>query len=577
MNAITLTLPKETYKQKISQKSELLDKVVMGYSRVIKYGISEWTTRGIFSIGKAYEDFALALFKQQRPESLSLDERLALELGIAKAVEEYFVNKAAHFYEQNVKLSIKEKIEDKYVLDSRAKLTSLPYLAGANYLALVEIAQNATTAQKLEGFAQIAKKLETLQKIGPFQERAITLFMKSLENGSMYHQQDESYALASSNITKTSFTVGQTYADIAVTAREAPVPGAFDPYEGFVYKTKLLKQIETYEDKSLENYLRTVKIAEAYKIEDDYVKQTRNALARLLFERGRCYDVLAITAFRTPPYPSKATEPEKEEYKGRFEEIGLQFQENAYEAYKTIIEYAKRNYTTGDYVTHAYIRMFQASPKIFGVKSEKTATLSIKSDGEWKCIADTNRGWATLEYNDALWKPVQKVSLPPGTVITGLPDKTVQPMWFGETNPSSQQFLPQVAFRRVFYNYDMLKQADLYITGIDDQTVYLNEQLLLPSAADTFDFRTAKHWDLMGKMREGKNLLAVYVKNNMRIGCGLLPLLTYTVVMAEYLPQPPGVQTPLDVKKVAEGTWTFPGITNFSVTPAIAPEKGKQP
>jgi len=209
MNKVALSQPRETYKRQLNVKMDELEKAVASYSRVVGYQISEWTTRSVFQIGQAYEDFAVGIFKQERSKNLPLEERLALELGIAKAVEEYFVGKAAHFHEQNIKLGIKEKIEDKYILQSRKKLTSLPLLAGENYLALVDIAQSTANIQKLDGFALMARKLDILQKIAPFQERAIGLFLKSMELGSQYQELDESYAKASSLITKTSFTVGE--------------------------------------------------------------------------------------------------------------------------------------------------------------------------------------------------------------------------------------------------------------------------------------------------------------------------------------------------------------------------------
>jgi tetratricopeptide (TPR) repeat protein len=574
MNKIAFTLPKENYKRQLKNKSDILDNVIAGYSRVIKYQISEWTTRSIFAIGQAYEDFAVAIFKQERPQNAGVEERLALELGIAQAVEEYFVNKAAHYHEENVKLGLKEKLEDKYVLDSRQKLTSLPFLAGQNYLTLVDIAQGTQGGQKLEGFALIAKKLETLQKIGPFQERAIALFLKCLENGSRYQAQDEFYAKASSLITKTAFTVGQTYADIASTAREAPIPGTFDPYEAFVYKTKLLKQIETYEEKSLENYLRTLKIAEAYKVDDDFVRQTRTKLPQLLFLRGRCYDVLCITAFADPPFPKNSTEAEKEEYRARFEEIGLSFQQNAFDAYKSILAYAQQNYATGEYVTHAYVRMYQKSPKEYGVKHDKTETRVVSSGPEWKCSADSAPGWTALEFNDEKWAVAHKTTASAAAIMTNFPFKSQAPMWFGEGDPKSAGYkpAPSSCFRRVFFNYDMLKDGQLWVAGMEEYAVFLNEKQLVPAPGDSADWTKAKNWDLMGKLRDGKNVLALRATANTKAGYGVMPYCTYTVSTNEYLPQPPGSTTPLDPKQVAEGAYAFPAIANFPV-PAAAVKK----
>ena len=348
MKKVQLSSQKNLYRKQLSQKSDLLDKTLESYSRVVKFNISEWTTRSVFQIGQAYEDFAFGIFKQERPASATLDEQIALELGIAQAVEKYFVDKAIHFHEQNVKLGIKEKIEDKYVLQSRQKLTYLPYAAGENYLSLVEIAKRAQEKGKLEGFALIANKLQVLQKIGPFQEKAIDLFLKCLENGTTYQEFNEFYKKASTNITKSSFVVGETYADVVKIARDAPIPENFDAYEKFVYKTKLLKQIEDYENQAFTNYLKTVKIAEAYKIFDESVRNSQESMAKLLFNKARCLDLLCSSSFTSPPFPNNINEAEKEEYKVRFEEIGLKFQEQAFEIYKSILDFSAQNYASGE-------------------------------------------------------------------------------------------------------------------------------------------------------------------------------------------------------------------------------------
>ena len=342
---------------------------MVGYSRVVKYKISEWTIGALYQIGQSYEDFAVGIFKQERPKNLTLEKSLALEMGIAKAVEEYFIENALRSHEQNVKLGIKEKIENKNILNSRKKLTYLPYAAGENFLALLNITKGMDNNKSLTGFALIAHKLQTLQKMAPFQERAIGLFLKCLEMGSMYQEYNEIYKKASSLITKTSFIVAETYGEVAEIARSAPIPKDFNEYEKFVYKTKLLKQIEEYEENALSNYLKTVKISQAYNISDEYVQKTKMAIPKLLFNRGRCYDLLCISAFRDPPYPANINEAEKEEYRAQFEEIALTYQEQAFEIYRGILDYTKQEYAEGDYVDHAYVRLYQNYPEELGVKT----------------------------------------------------------------------------------------------------------------------------------------------------------------------------------------------------------------
>jgi hypothetical protein len=403
MKKIALPENRSLYKRSLSQKSTLLDKAVSAYVKTLQFKILEWTTRTVCQLGQLHEDFATGIFMQERPQQLSLEDRISLELGIAKAVEQYLVEKSLHYHEQNVKLSIKEKIEDKSVLESRRKLTYLPYFAAENYLALVEIIKNVTKSEKQEGFALIAKKLQMYQKIAPFQEKAIDLFLKSLEMGSTYMEQDEYYKKSTNTVTGIAFTVGETYYDIVSIARDAPVPATFNPYERFVYKTKLIKQTEDYENQALTNYLKALKISEAYAIEDDNIKSARERIAELLFKRARCYDLLCLSAFNAPPYPPGINAAEQEEYKYRFEEIGLKFQEQAFTIYREVLEYEQKHYASGKYVTDAYVRLFQNFPDEIGTITDELVSTGISSGNQWKCTTDSVISWSDFECSDSAW------------------------------------------------------------------------------------------------------------------------------------------------------------------------------
>lgn len=574
-NKIKLTLPRTAYKKQLKAKSDILEKVIQEYSKVLQYNISEWTTRSIYQIGQAYEDFALSVFQQERPENVSLKERLALELGIAKAVEEYFVNHAMHYHEQNVKIGIKENIEDKYILNSKKKLTYLPFMAGDNYLQLVNIALQSENLSNLDGFALIAQKLQMLQKIAPFQEEAIDLFLKCLELGTMYQEFNEFYKKASELITKTSFTVGETYADISTIAREAPIPQSFDPYERFVYKTKLLKQIETYEDNALTNYLKTVKIAEAYNINDDYVIKTKTQLSKLLFNRGRCYDLLCINLFTDPPYPSNTSDAEKDEYRARFEEIALRFQEQAFEIYKGILEYSEKKYATGEYLNHAYVRLYQNFPSEYGVKNEKIDNKSISSGSQWKCTNDSVAGWLDLEFDDSKWHHVSKENYDTSISISGFPGKIPTPMWLSPSKPTTGSPKPdKVFFRRTFYIDNSPHEADLFLSAFDNFSVYLNGEKLQADSSSSVQQYSTKKWNIMGRLRNGKNNLSIKVTNNNKTNYGLFVYLSLSLSSSEYLPVFPGTKDPVDKKKVEEGAYVFPYIKNFSLNRDITAGNG---
>jgi hypothetical protein len=212
------------------------------------------------------------------------------------------------------------------------------------------------------------------------------------------------------------------------------------------------------------------------------------------------------------------------------------------------------------------------------VKSEKTDTRILTSGPEWKCSTDTVTNWSGLEFNDTVWKQVQKMKQQPSVALTGFPDKVPPAMWSGDGTPGSPQYAPapHLAFRRVFFNYDVLKDANLTVIGIDDYTVYFNEKRLEPQPGDTADWTKAKTWNLMGKMRDGKNVLAIYVTNNIRMGYGLMPLISYTVSTSEFLPQPPQSVSPLDPRQAAEGAYRFPAIANFAIPAAQVNKKQGQ-
>jgi TolA-binding protein len=566
MAAVTLGTPRNQYKKQLSEKSDLLDKAVEAYVKVAALNIQEWTTRAIFQIGQVYEDFAIGIFSQDRPGGLSIDQRIAFELGIAEAVEKYFIDKALPFHERNVKLGIKEHLEDRYILQSRRKLTYLPSIAAENYLALVEITRTSEQNQQLDGFALIARKLQLFQKIAPFQERAIALFLRCLELGTTYQEHNDFYKKASESITGISFSVGETYADVVTIARDAPIPDGFDDYERFVYKSKLLKQITGYEDQALENYLKTIKIAEAYKLDDQSVKEARGRIAQVLFNRGRCYDLLCVNAFSRPPFPAGIDDAEKEEYRARFEEIGLRYQEQAFDIYKYELDLAKQGYAAGDYVTHAYIRLYQNFPEEYGSKEEQMIQTAISSGSQWRVKSDSFPQWYALTFNDSSWSKAQRAAVT-STAIEGFPGNTPIPMWFGKGSPDSTatyQPFQTVYFRRTFSTDQMPHKAMLYLAANGILDIYFNGEFLGSHAFLPNEQQTAIVQDLMGKIRNGTNVLAVRAKSN-ETARALYPLLLLTVGTDVPLPKPPGFSEPLSLEAARVDKYVFPPIKNFTL------------
>jgi len=564
MTAIALGSQDGQYRKRLAAKSDMLDECIAAYAAVIKFNLSDWTTRAVYQIGQAYEDFAIGIYSQERPSGTSLDARIALELGIAQAVDKYFMEKALSFHERNVKIGISEKLEDKFVLESRRKLTYLPYVAAENYLTIVEITRGAQRSEKLDGFALIANKLGLFQKIAPFQKRAIELYLQCLEKGTSYQEQDEFYKKASASITGLSLSVGKTYAEVVGIARDAPVPPGFDDYEMFVYKTKLLRQIEGYEDQALENYLKTIKIAEAYRIADSSVGQARESIAELLFNRGRCYDLLCNAAFSHPPFPRNIDEAEQEEYKVRFEEIGLKFQEQAFDIYKNILEFAEKSYALGPYVTHAYIRLYQNYPEKYGVKKQQMVQTAISSGSQWKTSRGQVADWSTFAFNDSSWEKAGRAPIPTLT-ITGFPGNVPIPMWYevkeGE-NAKGDSAQP-VLFRRMFSMTELPAAAQLYLAAQGRVDIYCNTEKVVSDTLLRYDTGILTV-SLAGHLRTGQNLIGIRVTPPDIAGFGIYPLLLMTVGTNIPLPQPPGYDTPMSAAQAEIDSYHFPFLKNFS-------------
>jgi hypothetical protein len=412
----------------------------------------------------------------------------------------------------------------------------------------------------------IAAKLQTLQKIAPFQERAIALFTKALENGTMYEEKNEFFTKSSTLITKTSYTVAETYASVASIARDAPVPAGLDEYEKFVYKKKVLDQIKEYEDNALMSYLKTMKLAEAYGIEDDYVKKTTIRLPRLLFTAGRCFDLLFQTAVYAPPFPKGISEDEKEEFRERFQEIGVKLQDQAFEFYRAILEFAKQNYAAGEYVNHAYVRLYQDFPEEAGTKNLKVADTVISAGADWKCAGELYPGWSGIEYDDASWARPSDIAWPDTVSVAGFPEKPSSFIWLEDGGGSA----PRACFRKTLYVTDSVQNAQLYVVAGAKYLLYVNGKELTRQSETWAGPGSARMVDLVDILRSGKNVIAVSVMNEGRkMPYGFSSMLVLRTIRAEYLPVFPQTDAVIDRSTVDRERWMFPPLKNFSA-PAAA-------
>jgi len=362
MNTLVLDAQDKQYSAIIKKKSVTLENAISRYTEVIPFGVPELTTRSIFAMGKSYEDFGTALLSQKRDSTQSLPEAVSLELGIARAVEELFIKKALRYHLRNIAYQDLDSAASFYSKKSLDKILYLPYKTGEIYLMIAEISRETAAEENQSTTQRVAIKLEQLQNTVPLLEKAVSYFQQTIALSDSLNIENN-YELQSRRIlTKVNYTVGNTYFDVSATARSAPIPEAFSPYERFIYKRKILTQITAYEQQAQQYYFATIAIC---KMEDTLAvlcKEARQKIAQLLFTQARCQDILALEALYTPPYPEELDSAETEEYQIQFQQWAQTFRRTADSVYTDVDLLAEKGQVEGPYVLHSQVRLLQLYP-----------------------------------------------------------------------------------------------------------------------------------------------------------------------------------------------------------------------
>ena len=274
--------------------------------------------------------------------------------------------------------------------------------------------------------------------------------------------------------------------------------------------------------------------------------------------KARSYDLLCNSTIDNPPLPDGITVEEEEAYKVKFEEIALSYQDEAFSIYRSIIDYYEKKYVDGEFVDYAYARLYQNFPDEYGVRVPEKRAKVITSDSQWKCTKDSSYGWEKIDYNDAAWDRASKEDSLDRSIFSGFEQKPPIAMWDGK-NRSNTLF-----FRRSFYLKDPPLSAELTIAAIDDYEIFINDVKVAKDSSNLGMWQKANSYNLDGKLRKGKNCLAIKVTNTLHMGYGLLPRLKMQVIVDTYLPKFPTSDTTVDKKSLSSERYTFPSIKNFS-------------
>jgi TolA-binding protein len=561
-----ITLDGGDYNLRLKNRIKRIEESVSAYTRVSHYKLIEWTVKAIYRIGEVYEQFGMSLFKRDRPKNLSLNKLLDLEEGIANAIEKYLAIKALEAHEQNVTFGLQYQYEDEWTKRSRQQLTKLPFLTARNYVRLIEIASSTPIGDSIQGAMKlIQKKLERLQLIAPYQDKAIALSLKTLEMAAKYSVDDKFKNDASAAVTKLSFDVGETYAEIVSLARSAPIPAAYDGYKRFFYKVHMLGEgLVEYENLAITSLYKNIKIGEAYGIKDEWITKSKEKIAEVLFTRSLCYEILSNEALRSPPIPAGVTEVETDEYQLQFEDLGYKLQDEAYTIYRDIIDKASKSITAGAFADAAYSRAYLKFPSEVGEKIERDTMITLRSDKDWFFEKEAPGDWWTIDYADSAWKPVSKGVKPDSINPVGF-SESVSAIWGVDSSSGSKTFPSSVYMRRYFRTSTKPRKATLEIAAPGPFELRLNG---LPTARDTMPgsigwYRAKKDPNVATKLENGKNCIAVYVKSDIPSAHSLFFMLTYHDRITDVMPKLPSMEkymTKSDYKKLK---FIFPKIPNF--------------
>ncbi|MBL8025160.1 MAG: tetratricopeptide repeat protein, partial [Fibrobacteres bacterium] len=462
LQAEQITLDGGDYNLKLKNRIKRIEEAVSAYTRVSNYKLIEWTVKAIYRIGETYEQFGTALFKRDRPKNLPLNKLLDLEEGIAAAIEKYLAVKALEAHEQNVNFGLQYQYEDEWTKRSRQQLTKLPNITAKNYVRLIDIASSTPIGDSTQGAMKLIQKtLERLQLIAPYQDKAIALSLKTLEMAAKYDLDDKYKSDASAAVTKLSFDVGETYAEIVALARSAPIPPSYDGYKRFFYKVHLLGEgLVEYENLAITSLYKNIKIGEAYGIKDSWIKKSKEKIAEVLFTRSMCYEILSQEALRTPPIPEGVTDVEAEEYQLQFEDLGYKLQDEAYTINRDILDKAKNGITSGPYADASYSRMFLKFPSEVGEKIERDTMLSIRTEKDWLYIDSADGEWWALDYTDTAWKAAVKGQKPDTVSPAGFLE-TPATIWGADSADGKLEYPQTIFMRRYFRTATTPRKASL--------------------------------------------------------------------------------------------------------------------
>jgi hypothetical protein len=224
-----------------------------------------------------------------------------------------------------------------------------------------------------------------------------------------------------------------------------------------------------------------------------------------------------------------------------------------------------QKYASGEYVTHAYVRLFQNFPEEYGSSREQIGDSVIASPAGWQCSPDTAAGWLSPEFKDSSW---QNAKVTTAQKVAGFGATVPSPLALNGESPGASTVIdPSLYFRRTFTLNEMPLAATLVLHSTGTISVFLNGA---PVSPDSISVTTKTgSWNLMGKLRTGKNTLGIKIT---AIGTApgiLYPMLVLRISRMTFSARPPGQDKPFSDEEIRSDVYKFPFIKNFSPEGAV--------
>ena len=110
-------------KQSLKIKKQKMKIALKEYSRVVDYGVAEFTTAATFRIAEIYHDLSRDLLASERPKGLSLEELEQYDVLLEEQAYP-FEEKAIEIHETNIQ-RVADNIYDEWVKKSFQQLSQL--------------------------------------------------------------------------------------------------------------------------------------------------------------------------------------------------------------------------------------------------------------------------------------------------------------------------------------------------------------------------------------------------------------------------------------------------------------------